>query len=226
MTTPTTTEAGLPLDETSEQAATEEQLQRAAEALREHNFAVEIVERVADARALVNRLLPTDKTIFTSSSETLRLSGLDDDINTSGRFTPMRPKLMKLREEGRFDEMRIAGAAPDVVVGSVHAVTEDGRLLAASASGSQLSLYSFNAAPEYLGRRRPEGRPEPRDRPATHRDLLLPTGSRPIPCVDRPTRHARQDPHHQPRDVPRARHRRPRPRAHRLLMAGQQQETP
>ncbi|WP_406601154.1 hypothetical protein [Micromonospora yasonensis] len=88
--------------------------------------------------------MPTDKTIFTSSSETLRLSGLDDDINTSGRFNPMRPKLMKLRDEGRFDEMRTAGAAPDVVVGSVHAVTEDGRLLAASGSGSQLSLYSFS----------------------------------------------------------------------------------
>lgn len=146
MTTLTTTETGRPIDETFEQAATEEQLQRAAEALREHNFAVEIVDRVADARALVNRLLPTDKTIFTASSETLRLSGLDDDINTSGRFNPMRPKLMELREEGRFDEMRIAGAAPDIVVGSVHAVTEDGRLLAASGSGSQLSLYSFNAA--------------------------------------------------------------------------------
>ncbi|MCM0673393.1 lactate utilization protein [Micromonospora phytophila] len=146
MTSLTTAESGLPIDTTFEQPATEEQLQRAAAALRDHNFAVEVVDTVADARALVNRLLPADKTIFTASSETLRISGLDEDINTSGRFTSLRPKLMELREEGRFDEMRVAGAAPDVVVGSVHAVTEDGRLLAASGSGSQLSLYSFSAA--------------------------------------------------------------------------------
>src|SRR5215470_6259030 len=35
-------------------------------------------------------------------------------------------------------EMRQLSAAPDWVVGSVHAVTEDGALLIASASGSQL----------------------------------------------------------------------------------------
>jgi hypothetical protein len=35
-------------------------------------------------------------------------------------------------------EMRQLAASPDFVVGSVHAVTEDGSLLIASASGSQL----------------------------------------------------------------------------------------
>ena len=35
-------------------------------------------------------------------------------------------------------EMRILAAAPEYVVGSVHAVTEEGSLLIASASGSQL----------------------------------------------------------------------------------------
>jgi hypothetical protein len=35
-------------------------------------------------------------------------------------------------------EMRMLAAAPEYVVGSVHAVTEDGSLLIASASGSQL----------------------------------------------------------------------------------------
>ncbi|MGH9920012.1 MAG: LUD domain-containing protein [Nitrososphaerales archaeon] len=42
-------------------------------------------------------------------------------------------------------EMRKLGAAPDVVVGSVHAITEDGRVVAASASGSQLGAYVSGA---------------------------------------------------------------------------------
>src|SRR2546428_445600 len=39
------------------------------------------------------------------------------------------------------DEIRRLTSAPDVMLGSVHAVTESGSLLAASASGSQLGPY-------------------------------------------------------------------------------------
>jgi hypothetical protein len=41
--------------------------------------------------------------------------------------------------------MRRLGAAPDVMLGSVQAVTETGSLLAASASGSQLGPYVSGA---------------------------------------------------------------------------------
>ena len=37
------------------------------------------------------------------------------------------------------------GASPDVIVGSVHAVTEEGEVLIASATGSQLGPYSAGA---------------------------------------------------------------------------------
>src|SRR5438445_12293007 len=37
------------------------------------------------------------------------------------------------------------GAAPDVIVGSVHAVTEDGRIVVGSASGRQLGPYAAGA---------------------------------------------------------------------------------
>ena len=142
----TSTPHGLALDESFAVPASEERIQRTAAALREKGYDVHVVDDAAQARTLVNDLLPEDKSVFTSSSETLRLSGIDDDINESGRYRAVRPQLLELREEGRFEEMRVAGSAPDVVVGSMHAVTEDGRLLAASGSGSQLSLYSYAAA--------------------------------------------------------------------------------
>ena len=41
--------------------------------------------------------------------------------------------------------MRKLGAAPDFAVGSVHAVTEDGHLLIASNTGSQLPAYVYSA---------------------------------------------------------------------------------
>src|SRR5271169_3025426 len=45
----------------------------------------------------------------------------------------------------QFREMVKLGATPDVVIGSVHAVTENGQVLIASGSGSQLGPYAASA---------------------------------------------------------------------------------
>jgi hypothetical protein len=139
------TKFGLPIDNSFSRPASEEQIERAAASLRKHNIAVEIVDTVADARRYVNSILPKDQTILTAASETLRLSGLDDDINNSGDYKSIRQQLAKLDMQTQAAERRRLSAAPDVVVGSVHAVTEDGRLVAASAGGSQLGPYAAGA---------------------------------------------------------------------------------
>jgi hypothetical protein len=142
----TKTQHGIPIDEAFAKAASEESLQKTAPALRARNFSVEIVNTPADARAYVNSILPKDQTIFTASSETVNLSGLDEDINRSGRYNAIRPQMEKLDYKTQRAEMRKMGSAPDVVVGSVHAITEDGRVVAASASGSQLGPYAASAS--------------------------------------------------------------------------------
>lgn len=135
----------LPVDETFATPAAGHQLERAAESLRSNGFAVHVVDTVADARRLANEILPTDKAIFTSTSETLRLSGLADDIDNSGRFRSVRTQQSGWDHSADADEIRRTRSAPDVVVGSVHAVTEDGLLVTASASGSQLAPYASGA---------------------------------------------------------------------------------
>ena len=45
----------------------------------------------------------------------------------------------------QWHEMRALGARPDVIVGSVHAITEQGEVVVASASGSQLGPYASGA---------------------------------------------------------------------------------
>jgi hypothetical protein len=130
-------------DQTFAVPATEERLRRAAVALTERNVAAHVVPTVAEARRLVRDLLPRDKEIFTANSATLRESGIAADIDESGEFRSVRRRLPELAQDVRAQIG--AGAAPDVVVGSVHAVTEDGILLAASASGSQLGPYAAGA---------------------------------------------------------------------------------
>jgi len=126
--------------------APEERLERAAAALSGHGFTVEIIEDAAAARSRVKDLIPEGVSVFTAASETLRLSGIADDINTSGRYQAVKPRALAMDRVAEADDFRRLLASPDVVVGSVNAVTETGSLVVASGSGSQLPSCAGGAA--------------------------------------------------------------------------------
>ncbi len=122
-----------------------ERLERVAAALTAKNFAVEILDDAAAARTRIRHLIPAGASVFTGASETLRLSGIDADINSSGRYDSLkaRPPMDRVTQR---TEIWAALSTPDVIVGSVAAVTEIGSLVIASASGSQLPGYAGAAA--------------------------------------------------------------------------------
>ena len=122
-----------------------QRLERAAAALTERYFAVEILDDAAAARARVKEMIPGGASVFTGASETLRLSGIEEDINKSGRYDSVKSRPPMDRATQR-NEIWAALSTPDVLVGSVAAVTETGSLVAASASGSQLVGYAGAAA--------------------------------------------------------------------------------
>lgn len=127
-------------------AAQAQSLERTAAALTAHGFAVEILDDAAAARERVKDLIPEGATVLTGASETLRLSGIDADLNASGRYASVRARGMTLDRAKDADEIRRLLASPDVAIGSVNAVTEAGALVIASASGSQLPGYAGGAA--------------------------------------------------------------------------------
>jgi hypothetical protein len=123
-----------------------QRLDRAAAALTAHGFTVEILDGASVARARIKDLIPEGASVLTGASETLRLSGIEADISTSGRYQAIRPRVVAMDRVTKADDIRRLLASPDVVVGSVAALTETGSLVAASASGSQLPAYSGGAA--------------------------------------------------------------------------------
>ena len=123
-----------------------DRLERAAAALTAHGFTVEILDDVAAARARIQALIPPGASVFTGASETLRLSGIETDINASGQYDAIRPRVLAMDRATEADGIRRLLASPDVAVGSVHAVTETGSLVIASGSGSQLPGYAGGAA--------------------------------------------------------------------------------
>lgn len=139
MTTPTTTA-------TFTEPATSECLERTEAALAAQGFSTEILDDMAAARTRVMDLIPDGASVFTGASETLRLSGIEEDISSSGRYRPVKPRILNMDRATQMSEIRQLLATPDVVVGSVAAITETGALVAASGTGSQLPAYAGGAA--------------------------------------------------------------------------------
>jgi hypothetical protein len=125
--------------------ASDEQISTAAAALERNGIQPLIVATGADARGLVRSLLPAGAEVYNNTSRTLEAIGVADDIERSGRYQPLRLRLYRMDREMQQHEMRALAASPDYVVGSVHALTEGGSLLIASASGSQLGPLASGA---------------------------------------------------------------------------------
>ena len=119
-----------------------ERLERVAAALTANNFNVEILDDAAAARTRIKGLIPEGASVFTGASETLRLSGIEEDISKSGRYDDIRSRGQTMDRATQLGEIWRLMSAPDVIVGSVAAVTETGFLVIASASGSQLPGYA------------------------------------------------------------------------------------
>ena len=114
-------------------------------ALKENGIEAVVVNTGEEAKQKVLALIPKGSEVMTVSSVTLQEIGVDSEINESERFHSLRNKIYAMDYKTQRQEMSRLGAAPDFVVGSVHAVTEDGHVLIASASGSQLPAYAYGA---------------------------------------------------------------------------------
>jgi hypothetical protein len=127
------------------QLASESRIHATARALEGNGMTCLVVDSAEQARAAVRSTLPVGAEVFNNTSRTLEAIGVAEDIERSGQYHPLRPRLYQMDREMQAREMRQLAAAPDFVVGSVHAVTEDGSLLIASASGSQLGPLASGA---------------------------------------------------------------------------------
>jgi hypothetical protein len=115
-------------------------------ALEEHGFSVEVVDDPDAAREAVLARIPRDSSVMTNTSVTLEETGIAEAVNSDGPYESIRTKMLALDFETQMREMKSLAGQPDFAIGSVHAVTREGILVIASASGSQLAAYVWGAA--------------------------------------------------------------------------------
>ena len=144
-----TTEVQFELDQSIKRRfgtlADDARVLRTAAALEDNGIRALRASSPAEAKRIVLDLIPDGSQVHSGASQSLEISGIIDEIEGSSRYDALRPRVWSLDRDTQADEIRRLSAAPDVMLGSVHAVTESGALLAASVSGSQLGPYASGA---------------------------------------------------------------------------------
>ena len=125
--------------------ADDTRVMRASAALEGNGISVVRAAGAAEAKEVVLGLIPDGSEVHHGASLSLDVAGITDEIDKSGRYESLRSRIWSMDRQTRADEIRRLSAAPDVMLGSVHAVTETGSLLAASMGGSQLGPYVSGA---------------------------------------------------------------------------------
>jgi acyl-CoA hydrolase len=120
-------------------------LEALAERLRTRNFEVIIVDDAAAATAEVLSRVPEGSQVHTGKSKTLEDAGIFQEFMDNEKYDFIRRRTMKMDRNTQRDEMRKAGAAPDIMVNSAHAVTEAGQIVMTSATGSQIGPIAYGA---------------------------------------------------------------------------------
>ena len=125
--------------------ASEAVLEALAARLRERNFEVLIVEDADAAREAVLERIPDGASVHSGKSKTLEDAGIFGALMEGESYDFIRKRTAKMDRATQRDEMRKLGAAPDVMLGSAHAVTEAGQIVITSASGSQIGPIASGA---------------------------------------------------------------------------------
>lgn len=128
------------------QIPSDEIIEKTKNALISNGMPTEIVNTAEDAKKRVLEIIPEGSEVMNTSSITVDYTGLPKEINESGKYNSVKNKLNSLNRKTDFLEMQRLGAAPEYIVGSVHAVTQDGKVIVASNTGSQLPGYAYGSS--------------------------------------------------------------------------------
>ena len=125
--------------------ASDESIQSAKTALEKEDISVSVVKSGAEAKEQVLSIIPKGAEVQDNTSITLETIGLADEIRNSGKYTSLHQELLSLDREKDAKKIAEMRSVSDWVIGSAHAVTEDGRILIASNSGSNIPGYAYGA---------------------------------------------------------------------------------
>lgn len=124
--------------------ANSQTIAKTVKALERNGIKAIVVENGSQAKKEALNMIRAGGEVLTMTSQTSEVVSLAKEVNESKKYNSVRSKLMNMNRKTQGREMTKLGAAPEFVIGSVHAVTEEGQLLIASATGSQLPAEAYS----------------------------------------------------------------------------------
>jgi len=118
--------------------------------LKANNIHVIVAENGANAKKKLFEIMPANAEIFTSSSVTLNVLGITEEMDKSGHYNSVRAKMALMDRKTQNRTIEKLGSTPEYMIGS----------------------------PFDLGGWHTENRPNPREWHGTHRGILTSAGER------------------------------------------------
>ncbi len=128
------------------QLATKETIEQVIENLKNRGITAMLVETKEQALEKIKELIPQGVSVMTGSSTTLNQIGFTDLlISKNHPWKNLKDEIVNESDSQKQNELRKNSVLADYFLGSVHAVTKDGEILVASATGSQIPSYAFSS---------------------------------------------------------------------------------
>ncbi len=125
--------------------AEEKQLQKTIKSLEKNGVKVYIVANKEEAKKTALSLIPDGSDVMDNTSMTLEETGIKDAIYESKKYNAIHKQTLSMDRESEGRRIKELRSAPQIAIGSFHAVTEEGQIMIASNSGSQLPSYAYGS---------------------------------------------------------------------------------
>ncbi len=115
-------------------------------ALGARGFNVVVAKDAAEALAAVRKIIPKDAEVMNGSSTTLNEIGFGELLKSGGHgWRNLHEGILAEKDAGKQAELRRKAVTADYFVSGVNALTQDGEMVAADASGSRVGAFLFAA---------------------------------------------------------------------------------
>ena len=126
--------------------ATKEIVNKTAEALKVNGIEAIIVESGAEALEKIKELIPEDASVMNGASKTLEQIGFVDYLKSGNHgWNNLHEAILNEGDRTKQGVLRKQATLSDFYLGSVHALSENGELVIASNTGSQLPHIVFTS---------------------------------------------------------------------------------
>ena len=124
----------------------QEAVAKTAAAMKERNINAIVVQNKAEALDKIKALIPAGASVMNGSSTSLIEIGYVDYLKSGSHpWNNLHAPIVAEKDPKKQMELRRAAIFADYFLGSVHAITAEGELVTASASGSQIAPYANTA---------------------------------------------------------------------------------